>query len=296
MAVSEWLRTFVAIYRSGSVSGGAEQRNLSQPAASQQLASLERRIGLPLFIRTSQGVEPTRRGRELHAQVAESLDRLEPVLAGIDGGTVSPGAASVRLGSSAEFFSYAVVPRLGPESPALSARFGSDDVILDLLEHGELDIAVTSVTPGRRSLTATPIGAKRFVLVGSPALAPDQPFESLTDLGSWLVGKPWVAFSAELPLTRRFWLASLGRSFQADLRLVAPDLRVVGAAVAHGLGFSLLPTFACADALALGSVVEVHPVADTIPVEPWFACTRVADLGREHLNRLIGRLTPSGEG
>ena len=184
-----------------------ELRNLSQPAASQQLASLERRMGLPLFIRTPHGVEPTRRGRELHAQVAESLDRLEPVLAGIDGGAVSPDAASLRLGSSAEFFSYAVVPRLGPESPALSARFGPDDVILDLLEHGELDIAVTSVTPGRRSLTSTPIGAKRFVLVGSPALAPDQPFESLTDLGSWLVGKPWVAFSAELPLTRRFWLS-----------------------------------------------------------------------------------------
>ena len=65
MAVSEWLRTFVAIYRSGSVSGGAEQRNLSQPAASQQLASLERRIGLPLFIRTPHGVEPTRRPEEI---------------------------------------------------------------------------------------------------------------------------------------------------------------------------------------------------------------------------------------
>ena len=296
MAAAEWLRTFVAIYRSGSVSGGAEQRNLSQPAASQQLASLERRIGLPLFIRTPHGVEPTRRGRELHAQVAEALDRLEPVLVGIDGGTVSPEAASTRLGSSAEFFSYAVVPRLGPESPALSARFGPDHVILDLLEHGELDIAVTSVTPGRRSLTSTPIGAKRFVLVGSPALAPDEPFESLTNLGSWLVGKPWVAFSAELPLTRRFWLSALGRSFQADLRLVAPDLRVVAAAVAHGLGISLLPTFACADALALGSVVEVHPVAEAIPVEPWFACTRVADVGREHLNQLIGRLSPSGVG
>ena len=59
---------------------------------------------------------------------------------------------SIRLGSSAEFFSSAVVPRLGPDGPALVARFGSDDEILDLLEHGELDVAVTSATPGRRSL------------------------------------------------------------------------------------------------------------------------------------------------
>ena len=103
-----------------------------------------------------------------------------------------------------------------------------------------------------------------------------------------------MAFSAELPLTRRFWLSALGRPFHADLRLVAPDLRVVAAAVAHGLGISLLPAFACTDALAIGSVVEVHPVADAVPVEPWFACTRVADLGRHRLNRFVDRLSPSG--
>src|SRR5580698_4345223 len=109
MAAPEWLRTFVAIYRAGSVSGGAALRNLSQPAASQQLAALERRIGLPLFVRTPQGVEPTRRGRELHAQVADSLDRLEQVLVGLDGGPARGVAPAIRFGSSAEFFSYAVV-------------------------------------------------------------------------------------------------------------------------------------------------------------------------------------------
>ncbi len=106
------------------------------------------------------------------------------------------------------------------------------------------------------------------------------------------MGKPWVAFSAELPLTRRFWLSSLGRPFHADMRLVAPDLRVVAAAVASGLGISLLPSFACAEPLAAGSIVEVHPVADLIPAEPWFACTRVADLGHEHLDRFVAGLSP----
>ncbi len=86
MAASEWLRTFVAIYRSGSVSGGAAQRNLSQPAASQQLAALERpdrSSPLHPYIPRGRAHPP---GRELHAQVAESLDRLEPVLVGLDGG------------------------------------------------------------------------------------------------------------------------------------------------------------------------------------------------------------------
>ena len=56
MAASEWLRTFVAIYRSGSVTEGAALRGLSQPAASQQLAALERGSGNPLFVRAPAGV------------------------------------------------------------------------------------------------------------------------------------------------------------------------------------------------------------------------------------------------
>ncbi len=294
MAASEWLRTFVAIYRTGSVSAGAAQRGLSQPAASQQLALLERRVGLPLFVRTSQGVEPTRRGRQLHAEVADSLDRLEPVLAGIDGGAVVTPDPTIRIGSAAESFAAVVLARIGPDSPPLTARFGSDQVLLDLLEHGELDLAVTSTTPSRRSLSSTPIGMKRFVLVGPPSLVPSTPAGSRSELGAWLTGKPWVAYSSELPLTRRFWLAAFDRPFGGDLRLVAPDLRVVVAAVARGLGISLLPEFACADALARGTVVEVSPVDDVVATEPWFACIRAVDAGRRPLNRLIAALLDAG--
>jgi DNA-binding transcriptional LysR family regulator len=289
MAASEWLRTFVAVYRAGSVSGGAGQRGLSQPAASQHIASLERRLGFPVFNRTPHGVEPTRRGRELLARVADSLDRLEQVLVGLETGTEAIPTPTIRVGSSAEFFSHAVLPRVGPGTP-LVARFGPDAEIIDLLSQGELDVAVTSTTPGRRSLTSAPIGMKRFTLVGAPVLAPTAPVASLSELGSWLVGKPWVAYSAELPMTRRFWQSALDRPFGGDLRLVAPDLRAVASAVEHGLGISLLPDFVCADALDRGAIVELHPVAEVVPGEPWFACTRIADLDRVALTRFVADL------
>src|ERR1700674_3543943 len=115
MAASEWLRTFVAVYRSGSVSAGASRRGLSQPAASPQLASL----GRPLFTRPPHGVEPTRRGRELHAQVADSLDRLEHVLAGLEGGPVAAPAPVLRLGSSGRVFLAPRPPPLPPRGAAL---------------------------------------------------------------------------------------------------------------------------------------------------------------------------------
>ena len=116
----------------------------------------------------------------------------------------------------------------------------------------------------------------------------------LGGLARTLAGTDWVAYSAELPRTRRFWQTSLGRPFGATLRLSAPDLRSVAAAVARGLGTSLLPDYACAEGLAAGDLVEVSPVADLVPPEPWFAVTREADVVRPQVAALVARLGEPG--
>jgi DNA-binding transcriptional LysR family regulator len=290
MAASEWLRTFVAIYRSGSVTEGAALRHLSQPAASQQLAALERSTGNPLFVRTPAGVEPTRWGRALFARVVGPLDGLEDLLAGLDAGALPAAAPTVRLGSTAEYFAARVLPRLDPAGPAVSATFGTDEELLALLGHGELDLAVTTTAPPRRAFAATPLASTGFALVGAPALAPPEPPDSLPELGAWLVGRPWVAYSAELPLTRRFWQTGLGRPFAGDLRLVAPDLRAVLAAVERSMGVSLLPDFVCADRLADGRIVELLPVAGVVAGETRFACTRAGDVDRPPVAALVEAL------
>jgi DNA-binding transcriptional LysR family regulator len=293
MASAEWLRTFVAVYRSGSVTDGAALRSLSQPAASQQLRSLERAVGTPVFVRTPRGTDPTRRGRELYAAVADALDRLEPLLAELDGGTLRPPVPALRFGSSPEFVTYGVLPRLAPGSEPVTVRFGTDAEVLDLLRQGDLDVAVTTTLPGRRGLVPVPLGVTRFVLVAAPGHGTPPP-ASLAALGASLVGAPWVAYSSELPRTRRFWQASLGRPFAGDLRLVAPDLRAVATAVARGLGTSLLPEYACADGLASGRLVEVHPVSDIVPPEAWFASTREADRARAQVAGFVDRLVVPG--
>jgi DNA-binding transcriptional LysR family regulator len=293
MASAEWLRTFMAIYRSGSVTDGAALRGLSQPAASQQLRALERSVGAPLFVRVPRGVEPTRRGRDLYGTVVDPLDRLEPVLAGLDGGALRAGTAALRFGSSPEYCGYAVVPAASPGDAPLAVRFGTDPELHDLLRRGELDVAVTTADPGRRGLAGRPLGVTRFVLVAAPGHRPPVT-GALATLGAELAGRPWVAYSAELPRTRRFWQASLGRGFAGDLRLVAPDLRSVAAAVARGVGTSLLPEYAAADGLAAGDLVEVFPVGDLVPPEPWFASTREADLVRPDLARFVEGLGVPG--
>lgn len=290
MSRPDWLRTFLAIYRSGSVTDGAEHRGLTQPAASQQLASLERALGGPLFVRKPSGMEPTQRGRELYAKVAEPLDGLESVLLSLDAGSVPAPEPPLRFGSSPEYFAAEVLPFLGGLDLSVSVSFGTDTELFALLERGELDVVVTSSTPPRRSIGATALGPKRFVLVCAPRVAPAGSFDSLSELATWLAGGSWVSYSLELPLTRRFWLTVLGRPFAARLRLVAPDLRVVLKAVELGLGVSLLPTFVCKETLADQRVVEVSPVSHLAPEETWFACTRHGDVGRRAVNDFLAAL------
>jgi len=287
MSRPDLLRTFLAVYRSGSVTEGASHRGLTQPAASQQLASLERTLGGPLFVRKPTGMEPTQRGRELYARVAEPLDGLEAVLRSLDAGTGPVAEPPLRFGSSPEYFAAEVVPCLVGLDLPVSVTFGTDPELFVLLERGELDVVVSSSTPPRRGIAATPLGSKRFVLVGAPEAVPSGGLDSLEELATWLTDGSWVSYSLELPLTRRFWLTVLGRPFAARLRLVAPDLRAVLRAVELGLGVSLLPTFVCRDALVDGRVVEVFPVSHLAPREPWFACVAQAEADRRAVSTLL---------
>ena len=292
MSRADWLRTFVAVYRSGSVTAGASTRGLSQPAASQQLAELSRAVGGAVFARSARGVTPTARGRELYAQIAEPLDRLETVLAGLDGGRIRRTGATLRVATTAELFEGHVLPRLAPMSARVIAAFGDDERVVDLLAVGDADIAITTTAPPRRPhLESRPLNGSTFALVAAPMIAPGQPLDTLTQVADWLSTRNWLAYSHELPITRRFWSSAFGRTFDARLTLVAPDLRVVAAAVELGLGATLLPTYICARALTEGRLVRIYDVEDLVPPQQWFAITREADSANANISKAVELLS-----
>lgn len=74
------LAVFDQIYRSRSVSAAAEALGLGQPAVSVALAKLRHHFGNPLFVRTSNGMEPTPFSEGLVQPVREALAALDNVL------------------------------------------------------------------------------------------------------------------------------------------------------------------------------------------------------------------------
>lgn len=295
MAETERLRTFLAVYRAGSMTDAAYHRGISQPAASQHLAALERTVGHRLFIRNPAGVTPTQAARELYARAAETLDALEAVIGELQHAPEDTVTTPVRIGSSPEYFGAEVLRRLVGREIPVRGVFGDDGTLLSLLESGEIDLAVTSAKPARRSLRAVPVGSKHFTLIAAPASVPRTPLRTVRQLAAWLPRQRWASYSLELPITRRFFQSVLGRPFTMHPHLVAPDLRAVLRAVELGIGVSLLPTFVCAEALAEGRVVEPFPVADLVEEEPWFACTRAGEARRPAVAAIIDALSVRGE-
>lgn len=70
------LRAFVVTAKNGSVKIAADELNVTAPAVTHQIVSLERQIGVQLFIRTCNSIKLTEAGRVLYESIRVSFDQI----------------------------------------------------------------------------------------------------------------------------------------------------------------------------------------------------------------------------
>lgn len=70
------VRTFLAVYRSGSFTAAAQLLGISQPTVTTQVRALERQSRRELFARLPRGVTPTPYAHDLATRIAGPLDAL----------------------------------------------------------------------------------------------------------------------------------------------------------------------------------------------------------------------------
>lgn len=124
------LQLLVAIGDCGSIARAAAQLHVSQPAATQALADLERLLGLKLFERHARGMRATGAGRAL-------LTAARAILAGLR--EAAESLAAISHGAPAVLRLGAIPAATAALMPALLAAFAGahPDVHLDLQEdHG----------------------------------------------------------------------------------------------------------------------------------------------------------------
>ncbi|MET9014426.1 LysR family transcriptional regulator [Streptomyces olivaceoviridis] len=166
------LRTFLAVYRSGSFTGAARLLGLSQPTVTTQMRALERQTGRELFERLPRGVTPTPVADELAARIAAPLDEL----AAVAGPTPRAGARAepVHLAGPAELLCTRALPALAPliaEGVRLRVATGLTDPLLEELRAGRHDLVIATTRPRGRTVHAVPLTDEEFVLVAAPIWA-----------------------------------------------------------------------------------------------------------------------------
>ena len=146
------LQLLVALDDLRNVSRVAGYLNITQPAVSKTLASVESGVGAALFERTPYGVEPTEQGACLIGVAREVLARL--TLVGDELLDITEGrVARVNLGvlpAAAVALVPRVIARLQSVSTAVTVgvREGTMDALLPALRAGDIDLTV-GVLPER---------------------------------------------------------------------------------------------------------------------------------------------------
>jgi len=145
-------RLIRAIYETGQLAIAAERMSLTQPAASRMLASIERMVGMTLFVRHPKGMTATPAGEILARNAAGLLNGLEQTLQEVTAVT-SGKSGSVRVGSVTGGAVAFVVPAI----QKLKANVGSADIYVDVspsdvliqgLIDGEYDFVLSRLPPG----------------------------------------------------------------------------------------------------------------------------------------------------
>ncbi|MET8352089.1 MULTISPECIES: LysR family transcriptional regulator [unclassified Micromonospora] len=166
----EDLRLVEAVARHGSLGAAGRELLISQPAASNRLAALERRVGERLFDRDTTGARPTPAGRALCAEATHVLDHLGRIF------DRTRAAARARTFNVGTFSSLA--PLLFPaldvlmDDSTVNQVTDHGDRLVEWVGEGSLDAAFVAVANQMRlptTVSAVPVASDRLAVLTPPA-------------------------------------------------------------------------------------------------------------------------------
>jgi DNA-binding transcriptional LysR family regulator len=242
------LRALIEVVAQGSFTRAAKRLNLAQPTISLQIRDLETRLGVRLVDRLGKRAFATAAGRELidHAQrIQQETDRLMAAMRRHRDGWLG----QVRIGSSTTALIYHLPPvlqRLRRDHPSIElvVTTGTTTGVVERILRNEIDIGVVSLPINERQLDTAPLKAEPLVAI----------FAARTRN---LPNRVTAQFLRQYPLLLEFarahvraliidWLSADGVEPRPAMEL--DNLEAVKRMVASGLGVSVVPSAAIADA------------------------------------------------
>ena len=138
------LEILLAVADTGSMAKAAARLAVTQPAISRAIADAEHTLGVPLFERSTQGVNPTQYGHALLKRGVAAFDEIDQGIKDIEF-LADPTSGELRIGTPAgisEGIVLAVINKLSRQYPRIvfHVATAADSTLLDQLRKREFEI------------------------------------------------------------------------------------------------------------------------------------------------------------
>ncbi|GDY13002.1 LysR family transcriptional regulator [Planctomycetota bacterium] len=273
---TDHLLAALTIARIGSFTKAAEALEMSQPALSRQIMSLERSVGVRLFERVGRAVQLTAPGEELVSRAGPLLEELTRVTTGL-AAALGTASGRVRLGASESVAITALPSILRPYLAAhrrVSLRLvcRTSDRLPEMVASGEIDLAVCAVEHDRDDLAYRTLWEEELVLV-LPVNHPARSRSIVNYLTEDFILLPPTTITRRL-LDRALNERAAKDGSQAHLKVAlehdSPE--VIKAMVQAGLGLAILPEPVVRRETRRGELAA-WPLSDLRVVRPIVAIT-----------------------
>lgn len=141
-------KVFYIVARNESISRGANELMISQPAISKSIKTLETQLNIKLFIRKRDGVSLTEEGKILYKKIKEAMDLISSaendIYSLINGktGTINIGASNTIIHE----FLITYIELFNNMYPNIEIKIHTDDVntLIKKTKNGVIDILITN--------------------------------------------------------------------------------------------------------------------------------------------------------
>jgi LysR family nitrogen assimilation transcriptional regulator len=240
------VRTFVTIAELGTISRGAEQLRIAQPALSRQIQNLEQELGLRLFDRVSGRLRLTGQGEQLLSDCRDLLAYASAVreraqsLRREDSGILKVAGAPGNIESVFADFLHIYAKRYPNVQVKLIDAFGPK--MLGMLERGEINLAQSVMHAGQpddRRFASQPLEPLDMLVACHPKL-------TFGKTGTIEIGRlapyPLLLLSTDFLFRRIFDAACRLAALKPNILLESHDPRTLLAMAEAGHGVAIIPS------------------------------------------------------
>ncbi|MBA6433091.1 LysR family transcriptional regulator [Streptomyces sp. GMR22] len=256
------LKALVTVAEVGGVTRAAELLHLVQPAVTRQIRTLEQELGVALFKRTRQGMQPTAAGTTMVARARRALNELDRARAEIQPmpGEVTGIVTVGLLDSASDLLAERLVSAVTRERPGIELRLltAYSGYLQQWLDDGDLDLTLLYNLAAIPSLNAKPLVQEKLWVVAPPTvgLGPEQPI-SFEQAAS----HPLILPAPGHGLRTLIDSAAARAEVKMNVVVQTNSMHVQKRLVQAGHGWTILPGVGIAEDVAVGSL-SAAPLCD----------------------------------